>query len=142
VLGFVPPLLPTPVDAPPAGTGWLHKISTMAAARSSSRGQARAFTGRDDAWSGQDGKVLSDRRLTLIEVRISPGHSWHSRIRPDVYRPFDLVIPGATDAADEMIGYLRHRQPLPQIETTGIDVEMAWRPANAAVHLEQLSLTD
>jgi hypothetical protein len=59
-----------------------------------------------------------------------------------VYRPFDLVIPGATDAADEMIGYLRHRQPLPQIETTGIDVEMAWRPANAAVHLEQLSLTD
>jgi hypothetical protein len=34
-----------------------------------------------------------------------------------------------------MIGNLRHWQPLRQVETAGVDVEMARRPAIAAVDL-------
>jgi hypothetical protein len=44
-----------------------------------------------------------------------------------------VAVLGATDAADEVVGHLRHRQPLRQVETAGIDVEMTPRPAVAAV---------
>jgi hypothetical protein len=41
-----------------------------------------------------------------------------------------------------MIRQLRHRQPLRQVETAGIDIEMTCRSAVAAVHLQQLSIPD
>jgi hypothetical protein len=67
--------------------------------------------------------------------RIFAGHPWHSRVRPCVYRPFDLIIPGTTDAADEVVCHFRHRHALRQFETAGVDVEMTRWPAIAAVDL-------
>ena len=53
-----------------------------------------------------------------------------------------VAVLGATDAADEMIGNLRCWQPLRQVETAGVNVEMTRRPAVAAVHLQQLPFSD
>ena len=63
---------------------------------------------------GQPG--LAGQSITAV-LRASPsrifaGHPWNSRIRPRVYRPFEFVIPGTTDAADEMVRHIRHGQPL------------------------------
>jgi hypothetical protein len=52
------------------------------------------------------------------------------------------AVLGATNAADEMVGYLGHRQPLWQVETAGVDIEMTRRPTVAAVHLQQLPISD
>jgi hypothetical protein len=41
-----------------------------------------------------------------------------------------------------MLGYLRHRHPLRQVETAGVDIEVALRPAVATMHLQQLPLPD
>jgi hypothetical protein len=41
-----------------------------------------------------------------------------------------------------MIRQLRHRHALWQVETAGIDKEMALRPAIAAVNLQELALAD
>jgi hypothetical protein len=51
-----------------------------------------------------------------------------------------VAVLGATDAADEMIGNLRYWQPLRQVETAGVNVEMTRRPAVAAVHLQGVLL--
>jgi hypothetical protein len=39
--------------------------------------------------------------------RILAGHPWHSRIRPRVYRPFEFVVPGTTDAAESALSTSR-----------------------------------
>ena len=36
--------------------------------------------------------------------RIFAGHPWNPRIRPRVYRPFEFVIPGTTDAGIARVG--------------------------------------
>src|SRR4030095_14297007 len=72
--------------------------------------------------------------------RIFAGHPWHSRIWPRVYRPCDVVIPGATDAADEMVGHLRHRQPLRQSKRHGLDIEVPGWLTGRAFDLEQLRI--
>jgi hypothetical protein len=46
-----------------------------------------------------------------------------------VYRPFEVVIPGTTDAADEMVRHIRHRQPLRQSERQRFDMEVPGWPA-------------
>ena len=51
------------------------------------------------------------RQSALIEIRIVAGHPWHSGIGPGPDRMMGIAISGATDAADEMIGHLRHRLP-------------------------------
>jgi hypothetical protein len=53
-----------------------------------------------------------------------------------------VAVLGNTDATDEMVGHLRHRHSLRQVETAGVDIEMARRPAIAAVHLQQLAIPD
>src|SRR5262245_33128414 len=53
-----------------------------------------------------------------------------------------LTVPGATDAADEVTGPLRYRQPLRKGETAGIDVEMARRSPAAAVDLQEPALAN
>jgi len=73
--------------------------------------------------------------LAFVEVRISAGHTWHSGVRPGPDRMIGVAVLGATDATDEMIGNLRHWQPLRQVETAGVDVEMPRRSAIAAVDL-------
>jgi hypothetical protein len=69
-----------------------------------------------------------------------PGHPWNSGIRPGVYRPFEFVIPGATDAADEMVRHIRHRQPLRQPERQWLDIEVPGRLAGRAFDLEQFPI--
>jgi hypothetical protein len=63
--------------------------------------------------------------------RIFASHPWNSCIRPRVYRPFEFVIPGTTDAAHEMVRHIRHRQPLRQSERQWLDRGdgMACRPS-------------
>ena len=78
--------------------------------------------------------------LALVEVRISAGHPWHSGVRSGPDRMIGVAVLGATDAADEMIGNLRNGQPLRQVETAGVNVEMTRRPAVAAVHLQGVLL--
>src|SRR5262245_46083800 len=56
-------------------------------------------------------------------------HPWNSGIRPRVYRPFEFVIPGTTDAADEMVRHLRHCQPLRQSERQWLDIGVTGWPA-------------
>ena len=72
--------------------------------------------------------------------RIFAGHPWNSRIRPRVYRPFEFVIPGTTDAADEMVRHIRHRQPLRQSERQWLDIEMTGWPAGRAFDLEEFAV--
>ena len=56
--------------------------------------------------------------------------------------PDRLAVPGATDAADVMVSYLRRRHALRQVEAVGVDMEMACRVAVTAVHLQQLPVYD
>jgi hypothetical protein len=53
-----------------------------------------------------------------------------------------IVVLGTTDAADELVGHLRHWHPFRQVETAGIDIEMARRAAAAALNLEQFAALD
>ena len=64
-------------------------------------------------------------------------HPWNSRIRPRVYRPFEFVIPGTADAADEMVRHIRHRQPLRQSERQWLDIEVTGWLAGRAFDLEE-----
>jgi len=57
-----------------------------------------------------------------------------------VYRSFEFVIPGATDAADEMVRHIRHRQPLRQSERQWLDIEVAEWPAGRAFDLEEFAV--
>ena len=72
--------------------------------------------------------------------RIFAGHPWNSRIRPGVYRPFEFVIPGTTDAADEMVRHIRHRQPLRQSERQWLDIEVTGWPAGRAFDLKEFAV--
>jgi hypothetical protein len=58
-----------------------------------------------------------------------------------VYRPFEFVIPGTTDAADEMVGHIWHRQPLRQSERQWLDIEVTGWPAGRAFDLEEFAVT-
>src|SRR5690348_14741726 len=78
----------------------------------------------------------------LVELRITAGHPWHSSVGPGPDRIISLAVLGATDAAHEVIGHLRHWHPLRQVETASIEVEMPSRSTRAAVHLEQLPVSD
>ena len=62
------------------------------------------------------------------------------RSRPD--RIEGLGVPGTAFRADEMVGHLRHRHALRQAKAAGIDIEVAHRPAIAAMDLQQLSCPD
>jgi hypothetical protein len=57
-----------------------------------------------------------------------------------VYRPFEFVIPGTTDAADEMVRHLRHRQPLRQSERQWLDIEVTGWPAGRAFDLKEFAV--
>jgi hypothetical protein len=79
------------------------------------------------------------------ELRISPSrilacHPWDSRIRPCPYRPLEFVIPGTTDAADEMARHIRHRQPLRQSERLWLNVDVTGWPAGRAFDLEEFAV--
>jgi ATP-dependent DNA ligase len=52
-LGFVPPLIPTLVDQPPAGDGWVHEIKQDGYRTQLviDRGTVRAFTRRGHDWT-------------------------------------------------------------------------------------------
>ena len=52
-------------------------------------------------------------------------------------RPLDLVIPGTTDAADEMVRHLRHWHTLRQSERQWLDIEVTGWPAGRAFDLKQ-----
>lgn len=61
---FIPPLLPTLADAPPAGEGWEHEIKydgyrTMLVLDS---GEGRAFTRRGFDWSARYAPVLAETK--------------------------------------------------------------------------------
>src|SRR5262245_61983579 len=60
--------------------------------------------------------------------------------RPD--RMMSLAVPGAASRADEMVGHLGHRHALGQAEATGIDIEMAHRPAGPAMDFQELVVAD
>jgi hypothetical protein len=79
-------------------------------------------------WS-HDVRKGTFRQSALVEIRIVAGHPWHSGIGPGPDRMIGVAVLSATDATDEMIGNLRHWQPLRQVETAGVDVEMPRRPA-------------
>jgi hypothetical protein len=79
---------------------------------------------------------------SLPEFRIVAHDAWHTGIRPGPDRMIGVVVPGAADAADKMIGHLRHQQPFRQVETAGVDIEVALRPAVAAMDLQQLAALD
>jgi hypothetical protein len=51
------------------------------------------------------------------------------RIWPRVDRPLDLVIPGTTDAPDEMVRHFRHWHALGQFERQRLDIEVPGWPA-------------
>jgi hypothetical protein len=53
-------------------------------------------------------------------------HPWNSGIWPGVYRPFEFVIPGTTDTADEMVRHIRHRQPLRQSKRQSPEQVGSW----------------
>jgi hypothetical protein len=46
-----------------------------------------------------------------------------------------VTVLGTTDAADEMVGHFRHRHAFQQVETAGVDIEMARWLASAAMDL-------
>ena len=104
-----------------------------------SRSLSRRF---DGGWVGN----LAGRSITAV-LRASPsrifaGHPWNSRIWPRVYRPLELVIPGTTDAADEMVGHIRHGQPLRQSERQWLDIEVPGWPAGRAFDLKEFAVPD
>jgi hypothetical protein len=70
-------------------------------------------------------------------ARIFAGHPWHSRIWPRVYRPLERIIPGTTDAADEMVRHFRHRHALRQSERQWLDIEVTSWTAGRAFNFEQ-----
>src|SRR5262245_4563027 len=72
--------------------------------------------------------------------RIFAGRPWDSRLWTRVYRPRHLIIPGTTDAADEMVRHLRHRQPLRQSERQWLDIEMTGWPAGRALDLKEFPI--
>jgi hypothetical protein len=55
-------------------------------------------------------------RVTIADICWSPLELSHLA---RVYRPFEVVIPGTTDAADEMVRHIRHRQPLGNPSASG-----------------------
>ena len=57
-----------------------------------------------------------------------------------MYRPFEFVIPGTTDAADEMVRHIRHRQPLRQSERQWLDIEVTGWPAGRAFDLKEFAV--
>src|SRR5689334_13221662 len=65
--------------------------------------------------------------LGLVEVRIMPGHPWHPGIRRGPDRVIGLGVLGAADAANEMVGHLRHWHALWNVESAGVDIEMPRR---------------
>jgi hypothetical protein len=67
-----------------------------------------------------------------VPCATNPG-IWSS---PD--RIIGLTIPGAALRADKMPRHLRHRHALGQTQNLGIEIEMPFRPAVAAVNLQQL----
>jgi hypothetical protein len=128
---------------------WLSRISTCKAAtvstmaankieHRSTRSPIAPLTGGGSATWLVD---LITAPFSASPSRIFAGHPWHSRIRPRVYRPFEFVIPGTTDAADEMVGHLRHRQPLRQPERQWLDIEVTGWPAGRAFDLKEFPIT-
>jgi hypothetical protein len=57
-----------------------------------------------------------------------------------VYRPFEFVIPGTTDAADEMVRHIGNRQPLRQSKRQWLDIEVTRCPAGRAFDLEEFAV--
>jgi ATP-dependent DNA ligase len=59
---FVPPLLPTPVETPPAGEGWLHEIKHDGYRTQLviDRGKVRAFSRNGHDWTEKYPRVASD----------------------------------------------------------------------------------
>jgi hypothetical protein len=57
-----------------------------------------------------------------------------------MYKPFEFVIPGTAEAADEMVGHIRHRQPVRQSERQWLDIEVAGWPAGRAFDLEEFAV--
>jgi hypothetical protein len=51
-----------------------------------------------------------------------------------------VAVLGATDATDEMVGHLRHRQPLRQSKRHGLDIEVPGWLTGRAFDLEQLRI--
>ena len=59
-IAFVPPLIPTLVDEPPAGDGWIHEIKHdgYRVQIIVDRGQARGFTRNGLDWTARFGPVI------------------------------------------------------------------------------------
>jgi hypothetical protein len=56
-----------------------------------------------------------------------------------VYRSFEIAIPGTTDAADEMVRHIRHRNALGQSERQWLDIEVTKWPAGRAFDLKEFA---
>ena len=59
-----------------------------------------------------------------------------------MYRPLDLIIPGAADAADEWLATSGTGMRFGQPEDFGIEIEVPLQSAVTAVHFQQLPVPD
>ena len=64
-------------------------------------------------------------------------HAWHAGIGPGPDRVIGVAVPGATDAADEMVRHIRHRQPLRQSERQWLDIEVPGWSTGGAFDLKE-----
>ena len=112
--------------APARGVGGAGVPGTAVSSRRFDGG-----VGRQSGWS------ITEGRVTIADICRSP---WNSGVRPRVYRPFEFVIPGTTDAADEMVRHFRHRNALRQSKRQWLDIEMAGWPGRPAFDLKEFPI--
>lgn len=127
-LSFIEPMLPTLVDHPPAGDGWIHEIKydgyrTQIVV---DQGQARAFTRNGHDWSERyrpllaaiealgvdrviiDGEVIvqdAEGRSDFAALRTAIGREPHRL----VFMAFDLLHQGATNLRPLAVEQRRER---------------------------------